>query len=116
MKTFQIYLLCLASLLAGLRTASAQFTPSETVVGDPTRGCLGLEFSPDMKWFVWTQQGAVKAAWLCSVNPDTGDLIPTNGMPNGTNGQPFSIPNIPPRGNPQWGRDSTGWFIKRVNP
>jgi hypothetical protein len=50
------------------------------------------------------------------VNPDTGDLIPTNGMPNGTNGQPFSIPNIPPRGNPQWGRDSTGWFIKRVNP
>jgi len=94
-----------------LTSARAQFTPTESVVGDPSSGCLGLEFSPDMKWFVWTQQGAVKAAWLCGVNPDTGDLVPANGKPLGQNGQPFSIPNIPPRGNPQWGRDSAGWFI-----
>jgi DNA-binding beta-propeller fold protein YncE len=32
--------------------AYAQFAPSEVLVGDPTASCLGLEFSPDMKWFV----------------------------------------------------------------
>ena len=104
-------LLVAALTLTCVATACAQFTPSETVVGDPSYGCLGLEFSPDMKWLVWTQQGLTKAAWLCSVNSDTADLVPANGRPNGQNGQPFPIPNIPPRGNPQWGQDSTGWFI-----
>jgi hypothetical protein len=74
-------------------SALAQFTPTETIVGDPASGCLGMEFSPDMKWFVWTQQGAIKASWLCGMNPDTGDLVPANGKPLGQNGQPFSIPN-----------------------
>lgn len=106
-----LFLLLLALCGTPLAPALAQFTPSETVVGSPSFGCLGLEFSPDMKWFVWTQQGVTKAAWLCSVNPDTGDLVPASGRPNGQNGQPFSIPNIPPRGNPQWGRDINGWFI-----
>lgn len=88
-------------------TARAQFTPSETIVGDPASGCLGLEFSPDMKYLVWTQQGTQRS-WLCEMNPDTGNMVPTNG-------QGFAINGIVPSGNPQWGRDSTGWFIIAID-
>ncbi len=91
--------------------AYAQFAPSEVLVGDPTASCLGLEFSPDMKWCVWTQQGTPSRAWLCGVNPSTGNFIPANGKPLGLRGSPFAIAGIPPRGNPQWGQDSTGWHI-----
>ena len=88
-------------------TEGAQFTPIETIVGNPASGCLGLEFSPDMKYLVWTQQGAQRS-WLCEMNPDTGDMVPTNG-------QGFAINGIVPSGNPQWGQDSTGWFIIAID-
>jgi hypothetical protein len=90
--------------------AHAQFVPNEVAIGDQTASCLGLEFSPDMRWCVWTQQGTPNRAWLCGVDRASGNFIPVNGKPT-LNGVPFAIADIPPSGNPQWGQDSAGWHI-----
>ena len=88
-------------------SASAQITPVDVVIGDSSTRCLGLEVSPDMKYMVWVQQ-TTGQAWVCGLNPDTGDLIPTHG-------RGMAIPNVQPSGNPQWGQDTNGCFIITLN-
>lgn len=93
------------------------FTPDDVRLGDPEVGYLNIEFSPDMQYASWIEIIADKPleptpAWLCGVDPETGDLIPSDG-------RGYLITKIKNlgwvAGSPQWGEDSSGPFVIVIN-
>ena len=80
---------------------------SDVQVGDPRVGYFNHEFSPDMNFMSWQEtntNGRIVNTWICQVDPDTANLIPSDG-------KGISFPNIPGSASPQWGVDKKGEFL-----
>jgi hypothetical protein len=88
------------------------FTPDDVRLGDPDVSYVNMEFSPDMAYAAWVEVRLPpflpSRAWLCGVDRETGDLIPSDG-------RGFLIDEIKNRGwvdgAPQWGEDLWGPFV-----
>jgi hypothetical protein len=93
-----------------------RFIPDDVRLGDPTVSYVNMEFSPDMQFAAWVDIRLPpllpSRAWLCAVDPETGDLIPSDG-------KGFMISEIKNRGwvdgAPQWGEDSSGPFVMTID-
>jgi len=90
-----------------VKNLSAQtFIPSNQRIGDTTINYVNPEFSPTGNYILWaevdTNNGFTCKIWQCGIDPNTGDLIPSNGK--GYN--PFNA-NIYTRP-ADWGIDSIG--------
>lgn len=59
------------------------FTVSDTAVGDPAVSYANVEFTEDGRYMIWFEQStdgsALGIVWHCGVNPDTGELTPSDG-------------------------------------
>lgn len=87
-------------------SSAQQFTPNNIRIGDTTINYVNPEFSPVGNYMIWvevdTSNGVSGKVWQCGIDPNTGDLIPSNGK--GFN--PF-YSNIYARP-ADWGIDSIG--------
>jgi hypothetical protein len=96
-------------LLSLLTIINAQtFTPNDRRIGDTTVNYVNPELSPIANYMVWievdTSNGVSGKVWQCGIDPNTGDLIPSDGK--GFN--PF-YSNIYARP-ADWGVDSIGSY------
>lgn len=57
-----------------------------------------------MRFLCWIEEGSPNRIWLCSLNRDTGELVPANG-------QGVLVTETGSTGAPQWGQDSSGYFL-----
>ncbi len=90
----------------------AGFVLDDQPVGDASISYLQIEISPDMRFMTWIEEspfaGGTSVAWLCALDPATGNLVPANG-------RGFKIADIRSDGSPQWGVDEAGVFSLTVN-
>ncbi len=103
-RIFTIHLLF--SLITTMKAQT--FTPDDRRIGDSTINYVNPELSPIGNYMIWievdTSNGIIGNIWQCGINPNTGDLIPSDGK--GFN--PFHS-NIYARP-ADWGIDSLGVY------
>ncbi|MBU2508211.1 MAG: T9SS type A sorting domain-containing protein [Bacteroidetes bacterium] len=103
MRLFTVFVLLIVT-----SQAFAQFTPNDQRIGDTTVNYVNPEISPIGNYMIWieidTANGVSGKVWQCGIDPNTGDLIPTNGK--GFN--PF-YSNVYARP-ADWGVDSLGLY------
>lgn len=101
-------LLILLCLFAFKISTAQQFTPNDIRVGDVSVNYVNPELSPSGNYMIWievdTANGVSGKVWQCGIDPNTGDLIPSDGK--GFN--PF-FSNIYARP-ADWGVDSIGVY------
>lgn len=61
----------------GPMTLPRLLTSTDVTIGDPSVSYVDPEFLPDERLMVWQDAGC--EVWLCSVDPDTGGMVPANG-------------------------------------
>ncbi len=119
MKTLTYFLLLLFFFNSLL--FAQEFKPHDERIGADYFGYVNIEFSPDMRFMVWTEQmpmGELMARktgkekdntqlpariWMCAMNPETGEMMPEDGR-----GIMMTYSKL--QGTAQWGEDSLGVF------
>lgn len=90
-----------------------QFIPNDIRLGDTTVNYVNPEISPIGNYMLWievdTSTGSSAKVWHCEIDPNTGDLIPSNGK-----GYNAFVTNL--FGRPaDWGIDSIGLYYIGIN-
>ncbi|MEW6005569.1 MAG: hypothetical protein AB1695_09675, partial [Stygiobacter sp.] len=62
---------------------SQTFVPIDKRIGDTTVNYVNPELSPSGNYMIWievdTSNGVSGKVWQCGIDPNTGDLIPSDG-------------------------------------
>ncbi|MEW6006001.1 MAG: T9SS type A sorting domain-containing protein [Stygiobacter sp.] len=100
------FLLTIIFMLTITRLSAQSFTPNDKRIGDTTVNYVNPELSPSGNYMIWievdTSNGVSGKVWQCGIDPNTGDLIPSDGKGY----SPF-YSNIYARP-ADWGLDSIG--------
>ncbi len=98
--------------LAVTATLQQEFVTDDVRIGDLSADYVNIEFSPDMRYASIIELSFPIKAWLAGVNPDTGELIPSDGR----GVLVAELYNAGwAAGSPQWGEDSEGPFVVAIN-
>ncbi|MCL5991537.1 MAG: T9SS type A sorting domain-containing protein [Bacteroidetes bacterium] len=104
----RIFIFLFLNLFISVKLFCIEFEISDKRIGDKGVNYVNPEISPFGNYMLWievdTTNGISGRVWQCGINPNTGDLIPSNGK--GFN--PF-FTNIYARP-ADWGVDSIGLF------
>lgn len=81
---FMLFLLIFFGNTSLLLAESSEFVPNVVRVGDHAVTYKNVEFTSDGKYMVWLEtrieNGQTREInWHCGINPETGDLIPSDG-------------------------------------
>ncbi len=108
-------------ILLSCNVYAQEFKHVDERVGAEFFGYVNIEFSPDMRFMVWTEQLPTRELmqyrtgkekdnsqlpariWLCAMDPATGNMLPEDGR-----GIMMTYSNL--QGTAQWGEDSLGVF------
>lgn len=81
------------------------FPPVDVQIGDPTADYRAVAVAPDMHRLAWLD-GQTQTVWLCAIDRETGDLVPSSGrgtdcgiLPAGTGRELL------------WHKDVHGWSL-----